>query len=86
MYSFVHSSLLNFTSTTGLCQFVRFATQSINDQSVNHLCGDNVLDLVLANYSQIINSRPISPGPPVGHSDHVLINFTLGLQLYAAAP
>ena len=59
--------MLQFASTSGLYQFVRFATRC-----------ENLLNLVLTKDSQKINS--ISPYPPLGHSDRVLIHFTLGLQ------
>ena len=58
------------SSTCGLSQFVQSATRA-----------DNVLDIVSSDDSQIVYS--VSPGLPLDHSDHVSVNFTLGLQSFA---
>ena len=63
----MHGSLLSFVSQYGLSQFVHFATR-----------GENTLDIVLSNDEQIVSS--ISSTPPLGHSDHNMVNFTLGLK------
>jgi len=36
------------------------------------------LDIVLSNDEQIVSS--ISSSPPLGHSDHNMVNFALGLK------
>jgi len=64
--------LMQFVSTAGLHQFVQFATR-----------GENVLDLVLSTDNRIISG--VSSGLPLGHSDHVAVNFTLGLNLLEPA-
>jgi len=64
---YIHSLQMQFVSTAGLHQFVQFATR-----------GENVLDLVLSTDNQIING--VSSGPPLGHSDHVAVNFTMRLK------
>jgi len=51
----------------GLAQFVHFPTR-----------GENVLDIIMSNDDQIINN--IYSAPPIGHSDHAVVNFTLGLK------
>ena len=64
---YMHGSLLSFVSQYGLSQFVHFATR-----------GENILDIVLSNDEQIVSS--ISSAPHLGHSDHNMVNFTLGLK------
>ena len=56
-------------STSGLCQYVHFPTR-----------GDNLFDLILSTDNQILNT--VSPMPPLGHSDHIMVQFTLELQCY----
>jgi len=63
----VHSTLLNFVISNGLSQFVHFPTRY-----------ENILHLILSTDKQLLNS--VSPSPPLGHSDHVLVTFTLGLK------
>ena len=63
----VHSTLLNFVISNGLSQFVHFPTRC-----------ENILDLILSTDNQLLNS--VSPNPPLGHSDHILVTFTLGLK------
>jgi len=60
--------LLNFVCTFGLTQFVHFPTR-----------GENVLDIIMSNDDQIINS--IYSAPPIGHSDHAIVNFTLYFKI-----
>jgi len=43
------------------------------------LRADNLLDIILADDDQIINS--VTADPPMGHSDHAVIKFTIGLEL-----
>ena len=60
----VSKQFLNFVTTRGYYQFVSFPTRE-----------DNILDLIFANDEQIINS--VLPRPPLGHSDHCIIDFNV---------
>ena len=64
---YINKSLLKFTVEAGFYQFVDFATR-----------GSNILDIILADDDQIITAT--TPGPPIGLSNHLTINFTLALE------
>ena len=56
--------ILNWAVTNSFIQFVNFATR-----------GDNILDLVLSDDCQVVSC--VSQSPPIGHSDHCIVNFTV---------
>jgi len=59
--------LLNFAVSNSFTQFVNFPTRS-----------DNVLDLVFASDECVINR--VLPSPPLGHSDHCIVDFNVILK------
>ena len=63
----IHKTLFDFVINSGFCQFVDFPTR-----------GSNVLDLVLADDDQIVTA--VRSDPPIGHSDHLVIRFTVVLD------
>jgi len=58
----INSTLLKFADKCGFHQFVDFATR-----------GNNILDVILSDDPQLIST--LSPAPPLGRSDHVMIKF-----------
>ena len=64
----ISKSLLNWFSAHECCQFVQFPT-----------CGDNILDLVLADDNQIISC--IYSNPPLGHSDYCIVSFVVDIEV-----
>ena len=64
---YISTLFAGFVTTGGFTQFVNFHTR-----------GNNLLDLVLSNDSEIVCS--ISPKPPLGHSDHSMIDFKLDVR------
>ena len=60
-------TVLNWAITVGYTQFVNFATRGVN-----------TLDLVFSDDTQMISS--ISYSPPIGHSDHCIVDFLLCIQ------
>ena len=63
----IHKILFHFVIDSGFCQFVDFPTR-----------GNNVLDVVLADDDQIVTA--VRSDPPIGHSDHLVIRFTVVLD------
>ena len=66
-YDYISTALLNFVISGGFYQFVNFPTR-----------GDNILDLVLIDDDQIVSN--IIASPPVGHSDHCIVDFTIVMK------
>jgi len=60
----ISNSLLTYMVESGFQQFVNFATRT-----------SNILDLVFTDDEQIIHS--ITLAPPLGHSDHATVEFSL---------
>lgn len=60
----ISNSLLTYMVESGFQQFVNFGTRN-----------SNILDLVFTDDEQIIHS--INQAPPLGHSDHVTVEFSL---------
>ena len=65
---YVSTLFSDFVSRGGFTQFVDFCTR-----------GDNLLDLVLLNDREIVFS--ISAKPPLGNSDHTVIDFNLNISI-----
>jgi len=64
---YISTLFTGFVRTGGLTQFVNFNTR-----------GNNLLDLVLSNDSEIVCD--IYSKPPLGHSDHNVIDFKLDVR------
>ena len=64
---YIHTRLFDFVLEAGFCQFVDFPTR-----------GSNVLDVILADDDQIVTA--VRGDPPIGHSDHLMIKFTMVLD------
>ena len=64
---YVSALFTRFVRIGGFTQFVNFHTR-----------GNNLLDLVLSNDSKIVCS--ITSKPPLGHSDHNIIDFKLDVK------
>ena len=60
----ISNSLFTYMVESGFQQFVNFATRN-----------SNILDLVFTDCEQIIHS--ITQAPPLGHSDHATVEFSL---------
>ena len=63
----INRCLLNFTVEAGYYQFVDFATRS-----------NNILDIILADDDQVVTA--IAADAPIGHSDHLMVTFTLAVD------
>jgi len=61
--------IFNWAVTNGFTQFVNFATR-----------GDNILDLVLSDDCQVVSC--VSQSPPIGHSDHCIVDFTVLIPVF----
>jgi len=63
---YVNQSILNWAVSYGFVQYVNFSTR-----------GQNILDLVLTDDDQIISD--IADSPPIGLSDHCVVDFVLNV-------
>ena len=61
---YVCKGVVNWIATSGLTQFVKFPTRQTN-----------ILDLVLCDNDQLICD--VTSSPPIGHSDHNVVDFML---------
>jgi len=66
---YIHSIVFDFIIKYGFCQLVTFGTRQ-----------DNLLDVVLSDDELLIAS--VAPQPPIGHSDHLVIEFVIAVSMY----
>jgi len=64
----VHRPVLDFAVNFGFSQLVDFNTR-----------GDNLLDIILTDDSMLI--AKVGALPPIGHSDHLVVEFTVSVNL-----
>ena len=61
---YIHSTMFDFIVKRGFSQFVDFCTRQ-----------ENILDVILCDDDLLI--ARVAPHPPVGHSDHIVVEFDI---------